>query len=440
MALGGVVANITSTVTNTVLARKWLAQKLIALAELQLVLRPLCDEVKLDQGMGKTANFPKVARANLPLSPLTEGSDPDESAFPSISSVTVTVEQWGAFFTLTDVSELTTSHPILQIAVERLADVAARLIDSEIGKVMLGGTSVRYANGQANRGALTSADKMDEFELQKLRVILASAGAPARRGVLYDLVMPSEVEADLQKAQANFGTWAAREAFREDAPALRDATIGQFLGHNCIRSNFLPFAQRLGNDTTAITTSATNANAIGVGIEKVTGSMGLTGTYPVKVTRVDPQRGYEEMITKGHTIDPSSQDVKFTVVSSDTNAYYFYMAAAAGDPTDDSIYYKVAGPLTAGQTATIAAIPTSGTHPPATPPSSGDKVFICFNVAREALNLVTLQNLVTTMTPPEESESNPLALRRKVGFKFMNKAGRRDETRLIRWEGESSLG
>jgi hypothetical protein len=59
-----------------------------------------------------------------------------------------------------------------------MADMAARVIDSEIGKVMLGGTTVRYANDRASRATIAAGDTMNEFEAHKLRTTMQTAGAP----------------------------------------------------------------------------------------------------------------------------------------------------------------------------------------------------------------------------------------------------------------------
>ena len=93
---------ITSSTTSTD-QEKFLAAKLLSRSLQKLVAASLCDKVEQKKGAGLTAYFVRYKRMNVPLVPLTEGTDPSNSSF-SLEQVTVTLDQWGDVITLTDVA------------------------------------------------------------------------------------------------------------------------------------------------------------------------------------------------------------------------------------------------------------------------------------------------------------------------------------------------
>src|SRR3954469_7969743 len=107
---------------------KFVAAELIRRSYLRLVTASVCDKVKQAKGAGKIAYFIRYKRMFVPLGTITEGTDPANSTF-EVDSVTVTLDQYGDVITMTDVAQLTTLHPLMQQAMELLADNAQRVMD-----------------------------------------------------------------------------------------------------------------------------------------------------------------------------------------------------------------------------------------------------------------------------------------------------------------------
>jgi hypothetical protein len=74
---------------------------------------------------------------------LVEGVAPDSVGLV-VDNVDVTTEQWGIVALMTDVSQLTLTHPILTIAMERCSLAISELVEREMARVLLTCTNVVY--------------------------------------------------------------------------------------------------------------------------------------------------------------------------------------------------------------------------------------------------------------------------------------------------------
>src|SRR5262245_30541490 len=110
----------TSGVMVNDLLTYWLSAKMIELAQKILVIDKISEKFPLESNRSKTLQIVRVQRLTLPNTPLSEGVSPDANAL-SLYYVNVTVEQWGIVVALTDVLELTTFHPMMSLATERVA-------------------------------------------------------------------------------------------------------------------------------------------------------------------------------------------------------------------------------------------------------------------------------------------------------------------------------
>jgi N4-gp56 family major capsid protein len=96
---------------------------------------------------------------------LTEGVTPAGKTLAT-TDISTTVRQYGDFIMLTDWLQITTPDPILTETSELLGDQAGQSLDVIIRDVIVAGTTVQYANGVANRGLVTSTDKIDTAEIK----------------------------------------------------------------------------------------------------------------------------------------------------------------------------------------------------------------------------------------------------------------------------------
>jgi len=452
-------------ITNSTISldqEKFLVNKLLDRSYLRLVMGGICDNVQMREGAGLTAYMVRYKRMNVPLSTLTEGTTPSESTF-SLEEVTVTLDQWGDYLTLTDVAQLTVKHPLMTQCVELLADNAARVMDREITIVMLAGTNIQYGDGSvASRSTITSSMTISDSIVQKLRVTMVNAGAPPRggpsgdarqvattgnfqNGLNYVAICGPEVIGDVMKPSTSFGTWVAAATYA-NARQLYSAEAGTWLGIRFVETNFIPKFTLLGGTTTAVT----SGNAFGTNTPVVTavdggGSLTSGATYYYKVTRKDLLRGFEENISIEHTTAAAAtgNNESFTFNFSGLSAGYVYNLYF-GSSTGDANLKLSASNIAVGTTTTVTAVSSSTTTPPASlrnsldgyDPSTIHPVFI---VGEAALAWAGFYKSKILMSPTGATKDDPLAQRRTVGYKFFGKAVIKDQTRLLRLEVASSF-
>lgn len=459
------MAAITST-TTSLDQEKFLAARLIQRAQLKLVCSSVCDRVQQPDGTGLTANFIRYERMNVPLVPLTEGTDPSDSSF-SLTTVTVTLDQWGDTLTLTDVALLTTKHPLLQQATELLADNAQRVIDREVQLVWLSGTNVQFGdNSVTTRLTISSGMKISDTIIHRARVTMVNNGAPPRggpaqnsadvagaegsksinQGYSYVGICSPNVMADIMQAGTSLGTWAS-VAMYANQKALYNAEIGTWLGIRWVETNFIPKFQCLGNATATVTSGA----AFGTNTPTVTdnggGQSGATlkhaVTYGFKVTMKDLTRGFEEQISQSQGILTDSSggaadthSITFAFPSNSGfvyNLYFDSVANGSGNAAADSLLKLVQANIAQASSVTVLAVQATGATPPASI-AAGLSVHPIYLHGAESCNWVGLQNLQVFVSLNQATTDNPLLLRRKVGYKFLGKTMIRDQKRILRLE------
>jgi len=400
--------------------RKWISGTLIERSALQLRLAQFASPNSLDDGNGTTATFVGYRRTDVVVDKLAEGVTPSETAFTNFSQ-TITVDHWGMFIALTDVSTVTTAHPVLNEALDLVADATARTVDYNHAEVLNGGTNVQFWDGtRANRGAITATDVFNKNVATKARVDLNNAAAPAWKGDFYAAVCSASVEGDVLAETATVGGFTAA-AQMQDMAKLEAGTLGNWLGFQWIRSNFLPRFTRLAS----------------VPVVTPGGGGSLTGTVYYKLTRKNLTRGFEEDIGVEASVAMGA-DTSLAFTFPNTTGYVFnlYIGAATGD----SNLYLATENRAAGSSVTITLQPGSGRNPGQTP-AVGVTVHPIYIFGAKSFDNVSMNslNMKGTVTPPGSSDSDPLEQRRKVGAKWANKSGIRDATRLKRIELASNF-
>lgn len=436
---------------------KFLVAKLLARSYLNLTMGSLCDKLQMREGAGKTAYMVRYKRMNVPVATLTEGSPNAENSF-TIEEVTVTLDQWGDYVSITDVAQLTTKHPVMEQARLLLADNAARVMDREISVVMLAGTNVIYGDGSvASRSAILGAMTISDGLLKDARAQLANDGAPPfggpagdakdatkgyPRGSGYILVCGPEVVNDIMNPSTSFGTFVSVAVYN-DPGMLLTAEVGKWLNFRILESNFIPRFTRLGNTTTIVNTG-TDAGITGLLVTAVDGGGSLTSatSFAWKITRKDLLRGFEEAISIIHTTTSAAagNDESFTFALPSTAGYVYnvYFDKTSASTTDAGLGL-VAQNQAAGTTVTVTAVAgSSAAQPPANINNAVSLVHPCFIVAQEALAWAGFYKTRILMSPDSATKDDPLAQKRTIGYKFFGKAVIKDQTRLLRLEVCSS--
>lgn len=460
---------ITNSTTSTD-QEKYLAAKLIQRAQLLLVAQSICDKVELTPGNGLTAYFIRYQRMNVPLTVLTEGTDPSNSTF-TLAQVTVTLDQWGDVLTLTDVAQLTTNHPLLQKAIELLSDNAQRVIDREVQIVWLAGTNIQYGDGVVTtRRTVTAAMKATDTIITKARITLVDGGAPPRGGPSSDVAKVGSTEAaksinqgnayvgicgpqvmgDIQVSGTSLGTWAS-VAMYANQKALYNSEVGTWLNIRWVETNFIPKFTLFGNNTAAVASAAANGGGMtGFVITSVTsgGALKDSTTFFWKITRKDLTRGFEEAISIAHSTATgaaaTADDNSFTMLMPSGTGYvynvYFDSVAAGGTGTDATLKL-VSANNAAASTITVTTVAT-GTTAPDNILGDGTVTTVhpVYIHGAESCNWVSIQNLQVMVSKDEATTSNPLKLRKTIAYKFLAKAMIRDQLRMLRLEVASAFG
>lgn len=446
-----------STVTND--QRKFLASKLLQRSFLKLVCVSVCSKVQMEKGAGLTAHFVRYERMNVPLTALTEGVTPTESSF-SLSTINVTLDQWGDLLIFTDIVQLTAAHPVVQEGVRLMADNAARVMDREVQIVWLAGTNIQYGDSTVTtRRTITTSMTITNTIIQKARITMENNGVPPRdgpemedakaqqaKGSIYGTntfvaITDPEIHADILTTSTSFGTFASVQTYNA-ATKLYNYEVGTWLNLRWVVTNFIPKFRILGGTTAAVV----SGNAFGTNTPVVTavgtgGTLTSATTYFYKVTRKSLLRGFEEDISIAHSTSSggAGNDESFTFNFSSLTAGYVYnlyfdSVQAGGTGTDATLFLHTAN-IAVGTTVTVTAVVTSGTNPPDNVNTTGTPVIhLVYIHGAESCAWVGLQNLEVMMSKDGATTDDPLNQRRTLAYKFMGKSIIKNQERLLRLE------
>lgn len=450
-------------ITNTTVAndqRKFLASKLLQRSFLKLVCASICSKVQQEKGTGLTAHFVRYERMNVPLAPLTEGTDPSESSF-SLTTINVTLDQWGDLLIFTDIAQLTASHPLVDQGVKLMADNAARVMDREVQLVWLAGTNVQYGDSTVTtRRAITSSMTIDNTIIHRARITMENNGVPPRDGPEIEdakaqqakgsifgtnsfvAITDPEIYASILSTSASFGTFASVQTYNA-ATKLYNYEVGTWLNLRWVVTNFIPKFRMLGNTTAAVV----SGNAFGTNTPVVTaptddlGTLNSSTTYFYKVTRKSKLRGFEEDISIAHSTATAAtgNTESLTFNFSNLTAGYVYNlyfdSVQTGGTGTDATLFRHTQNIEVGATVTVTAVVTSGVNPPDNVNTTGTPVIhLVYIHGAESCAWVGLQNLEMMMSKDEATTHNPLKLRRTLSYKFMGKSIIKNQERILRLE------
>ncbi|HSS55497.1 MAG TPA: N4-gp56 family major capsid protein [Gaiellales bacterium] len=414
-----------STTTGSLagdLAPLWLKDEVLAIAEKTTVFADLADDVSMPEAEGKTFSAQRYERLALPMAPLTEGVTPDSTPL-NVTSVSGVLEQWGLVVSLTDVAQMTTKHPAMTMARERLGTAGAELIDREVQRVLAGGGTLTIAGGKASVSLLTAGDVVNTDLLSKAIADLRQLGAPSYQGGLYAGVVDPYVEQDIAKDP----TFVSSHTYAE-TEALMNAEIGRWRGVKWKRSNMIPIVTQL--TTANVTQAAADAGAAQAGET----NFAAGSTVNVQATLQDSASGFTSAVSTSRPVtNAGTFSVAVTIASgAPTGVYGIYVS---GEGTTALPSYQLAVNHVTGtadtRTFVKAGIPNganrfvasaTGSLAPAAPPAAGT-VHYSYIFGKSAFAVPKLgPKLEATITPATATDSDPLKQRRKAGVKAFFKA------------------
>lgn len=443
---------------------KFLAAQLVSRSQIRMVAASLCDKVTMKEGAGETAYFVRYSRMYLPTTALSDdGADPANSTF-SLEEFSVSLDEWGDVITITTRAVLNTKHPLMQAAMDLLADNAARVMDREIQLVWMAGTNVRYGDGSvASRVTITNTMKLDENVIGGARVQLVNDGAPPKGqkskdafqtnasgnfigGGTYVAVAGPQVLQDLSRPSVSLGTWAGVATYA-NARALYNFEVGTWMNMRWVESNFIPQFTTLGNSTVAVADGG-SGGITGLVVNPLSGTGALTAstTYFWKLVRKSLLRGFGEAISIAHSTPTggSEENMEFTMPSTAGYVYDLYFDSEQGGGTGtDATLKLVASNLAASAVYSVAAVGTGATAPGSLR-STGDgadptTIHPVFIHADESCKWVGFYNTKFYVTKDESIIGNVLRRKRAIGYNFFGKAKICDQTRLLRLEVASTF-
>lgn len=196
--------NATTSAGLSAEMKTFYSDTLIDEAEGELIHDQFGDEYNIPKNGGKSIEFRKYEALPKAMTPLTEGVTPDGNKL-SVSTITSTVNQYGAYIKLTDMLELTAIDNNIVQATKVLGSHAGRTLDSVTREVLAGGTSVMYApksDGTAvtARTGLDSTCTVTSKLINKAATFLKKQHAQKFKGSYIGIIHP-DISEDLRESE-----------------------------------------------------------------------------------------------------------------------------------------------------------------------------------------------------------------------------------------------
>lgn len=134
----------------------------------ELVYMKYGEKKNIPKRAGATAQWRRLNSLAVSTTAVTEGVTPDGVNL-DITTVTATVQTYGAWTKISDFLDLVGLDPLLTETSELMGENAGESMDTIVRDVIYAGTVVQYANNKANRAAVAATDKITALEILKAR-------------------------------------------------------------------------------------------------------------------------------------------------------------------------------------------------------------------------------------------------------------------------------
>lgn len=147
--------------------------------------------ISIPRNQGDTVNFRKFASLPAVTTPLTEGVPPVPNS-ASVSAITATVAQYGAFILYSDLLDMMSIDPVLTQYAQLLGEQAGITIDQLVRAVLVASGTEQLVNGRANHAAVLSTDIINAKEvMQSLATLEAANARPFENGRYAGIIHPN---------------------------------------------------------------------------------------------------------------------------------------------------------------------------------------------------------------------------------------------------------
>lgn len=253
-------ANTTTAMTPTM--KEFYDTSLLENAKHTAVFAQLGAKQVLPARHGKTVEWRKFNTFAKATTPLQEGVIPTGQKF-GMTNMTVTVNQFGDYTTISDVLDMHAVDPIILGATEEMGDAAGATADTLVRNTLMTGTNVMYApNGSTpitSRASLTAACKLTPDVVHKAVTWLKKCKAPKFDGRWYVAVIHPSVAYDLTSSTE----WIEAHKYAA-ATEIFTGEIGQLRGCRFIESPEAPVIAGGASGALVYATLFFGKNAFGV--------------------------------------------------------------------------------------------------------------------------------------------------------------------------------
>jgi|SRR5882672_1926729 len=178
----------------------YFSARLLEVAELNTILDQFGDKTPIPSNSSRTIQFvreEKFATSATPVQ-LTEGIPPDAVGLV-VDTFQAVAEQYGFLVRLSDLSELTAKHPVVQKTIYLLGLQAAETYDQLVFNVLNASTNTYYPNGRVSDATLVASDTVAYADVVELDALLQDQGGRPMDSGEYVFVCPPQVYASLLK-------------------------------------------------------------------------------------------------------------------------------------------------------------------------------------------------------------------------------------------------
>ena len=227
---------------------------------------------------GKKIEFRKFLPFAKATTPIQEGVTPDGQSL-SVTKIEATVDQYGAYVTLSDIVQLTAIDNTLLETTKLLGSQAGMTLDTITREVINGGTSVIFAGGKEGRASLDETCKLTVDDIYKAARFLKTQNAPKIDGSYVAIIHP-DVAYDLMRDDE----WIDVHKYSE-TKEIFEGEIGKIAGVRFVETTEAKIFADGGKDGRDVySTLVLGANAYGVteltggGLQHIVKQLGSGGT------------------------------------------------------------------------------------------------------------------------------------------------------------------
>lgn len=228
----------------------------------QPMIRAVADKKPVQQAMpGSSVVFSLYNDLAAATSTLTETTDPDAVALSNVSTVSVTLAEYGNASLVTRKLQLFSLSDVDPAVADIIAFNMADSLDVLAQSTLRQGTNVLYGGNKTSTATITASDTIDSADIRKAVAKLRSNKAVPRSGSLYWVGIHPEVSHDLRAESGSVGWRDTHQHTDASLGNLYAGTIGTYEGAFFVENSRM-FSAKDGADQTALaTTTVTVAGA-----------------------------------------------------------------------------------------------------------------------------------------------------------------------------------